>query len=139
MKEVAERLRIKRSKAWQLAHGRAGHTRECALHLLHAFRCWRTAHKEVSLALSLDSPGQQSQSLEIARGHAWLAAHYSGACGALLAVSLPGPRSGSKAAAFDALARANPGMPASRLNALLPTPMDDATARRLARKLRAAR
>jgi hypothetical protein len=46
------------------------------------------------------------------------------------------PRKGSKAHAFLQLLTANPELPAARINAMLPEPMDESTARRLAREWR---
>jgi hypothetical protein len=46
------------------------------------------------------------------------------------------PREGSKAWRFLQLLIENPDMPAARINAMLPEPMDDATARKLAREWR---
>lgn len=46
------------------------------------------------------------------------------------------PRKGSKAWQFLQLLQAHPGQPAARINAMLPEPMDESTARGLARQWR---
>lgn len=50
-----------------------------------------------------------------------------------------GPRQGSKSEMFLRLLAEHPSMPVARVNSLLPAPLDDSTARRLARKARSQR
>lgn len=102
-------------------------------------RCIGSADQALDTAMA-GGPAWK-EALEVARHFAWLAAVYVGGASALgwMATSR-GPRSGSRSAQFAEILKANPELPAARINALLRTPFsDEAHARKLARKLRGPR
>ena len=79
------------------------------------------------------------EALNLAREAAWLAAWHTGFASALNAEVSGSHRPGSRTALLVSILKAQPDLPVARANAQLPVPIDDATARRVARKLRGPR
>jgi len=77
---------------------------------------------------------QHETAAEMADDRAWLAAVHAGAATAMSGVAKPGPRAGSAASELVAMLAENFPISVAAANALIPKPMDDSTARRIARK-----
>lgn len=74
--------------------------------------------------------------LELARHFAWIAATRAGGALALNGLALRGTRESSRTAKFEALLAKNPDLSVAKVNAMLSVPIDEPTARRIAREIR---
>ena len=106
--------------------------------------CIRSAHECVERAsnaidVAADGGPLWQRFLEAGRHFSWIAATRAGAAVALSQLDLPGARPRSRTAKFLKLLDEHNNLSAARVNALLLTPLDEATARRIAREHRGRR
>jgi hypothetical protein len=113
-------------------------SRLSASYLLRAARALTQASNALDLADERHAAEERADLLECARGFLWLAAMDTGAGLALLPEG-PRHRRGSGAELLARLHQQHPALPAARLNAMLPLPMDEATARRHLRRIRGSK
>jgi hypothetical protein len=99
-----------------------------------AFKCIQRALESLDRAEAGGALCEQY--LELAQRFSWTAAVRAGGAAALNSIALPGPRQRSRTAHLKVLLAQHTDLSVAKVNALLSVPLDDATARRIAREHR---